>query len=351
MRNTFNAVKISPNNKTRWNQLLLNSIYPSYLASISYQYAKKSLKKDIQTFVYLKDEIVVAGAHYVIKKSKGNIFRIAEISSGIVFKDDPEKTIVEFIIKHFLNWAKKHNASYISIIPWLPKEIAGNQTAYYNLFNNVLEKHGFKIKQQGRHSYWINLKLNEDDILKKMKRQTRYRVRQGLRSNIDVKYFTKPDESAFESFWNLYKNLGANKGFDTLPKTKLKNEIFGLLEEQLATLYILHCNNKIINTSFASTFGIASYMHGAINLEFKNINNCPSPGQVAQWEMIKHAKHKGASVYDMGFCPGPVPYKNHPRYNIWNFKYSFGGDHVQFLPVYGKILKPIRGRLIHYFKK
>lgn len=66
--------------------------------------------------------------------------------------------------------------------------------------------------------------------------------------------------------------------------------------------------------------------------------------------MIKAMKYKGLKTYDMGFCPGAVPNINDPRYNIWKFKYDFGGNHVEFLPTYGKVLDPARGRLFQYWR-
>ena len=61
-------------------------------------------------------------------------------------------------------------------------------------------------------------------------------------------------------------------------------------------------------------------------------------------------KNNGVGIYDMGFCPGPVPVLNHPAYNIWRFKYGFGGDHVEFLPTYGKVLDQIKGRAFKLIK-
>ncbi|MCD4677608.1 MAG: peptidoglycan bridge formation glycyltransferase FemA/FemB family protein, partial [Desulfobacula sp.] len=88
----------------------------------------------------------------------------------------------------------------------------------------------------------------------------------------------------------------------------------------------------------------------AMNPEFKKLEGCPPPGSIAQWAMIKAMKAQGMKIYDMGFCPGHVPLKEHPHYQIWRFKYGFGGDHVEFLPTYGIIMQPIKGKVFHYLK-
>jgi lipid II:glycine glycyltransferase (peptidoglycan interpeptide bridge formation enzyme) len=66
--------------------------------------------------------------------------------------------------------------------------------------------------------------------------------------------------------------------------------------------------------------------------------------------MIRALKKMGLKTYDMGFCPGPVPVDDHPAFNIWRFKYRFGGKYVQYMPVYGKKLKPLTGSIFEYLK-
>jgi len=66
--------------------------------------------------------------------------------------------------------------------------------------------------------------------------------------------------------------------------------------------------------------------------------------------MITEMKKRGAIKYDLGFCPGPVPIKTHPSYNIWRFKYGFNGDHILLMPTYGKVLSPLRGHIFQYLR-
>ena len=218
------------------------------------------------------------------------------------------------------------------------------------MFHDILMSKGFSIIEPGRHTYWIDLKKTKDEILANFKRQTRYEVRKALRSSLEIKRYDHPTEEIFEVFWKLYDSLGTQKGFGTLKKLQFKLEFFSLMRAGYAHLFLAKYQNTVVNASFMASIGRGVYLYGAMNPEFKTLKNCPSPGQIAQWEMISFAKSKNLPYYDMGFCPGPVPKHEHPEYDIWRFKYAFGGKHVQFLPTYGKIIKPFRGKTFQKLK-
>lgn len=339
--------QIFKTDKARWNQLLYNSLYPSYHQTIAYEYSKEINNRKVSTFIFTLKGEDIAGVHYSIKKSKYNLLTTADIISGFIFKNEAEEPLLRFIIEHFIGFAKKNKVSYIRINPWLPKTVKGNHTGYESLFNNVLTQ--FDDLTEGRHTYWIDLTKSEDELLKSMKPQTRRKIKKGIKSGLQLETYNTFDAEKVESFYQLYSKLGANKDFATLSKINFFEEVKSLMDEG-AVLFFLKFQNIVVDVALTSNIGIATYYHGAVNLDYKKLEGCPPPGHYMQWVMIKHMKSKGLKTYDMAFCPGPVPQKGHPNYGMWRFKYEFGGVHVQFLPVYGKVLKPLRGRIFKYFR-
>ena len=346
--NSISILRLSKNDEEVWNKLLLTSLNGSYRQSFPHEYSKEAIGRIVETFVFKIDEEIIAGGNYSLKVTKGNVLSVADLLSGFVFKKEPDYSVLRFLVEHFMNWAKKKNASYLRINPWFPKSIGNSTTSYQNLFDNVLNEKGLKLIREGRYTYWLDLSLDEDVLLTNMKKQTRYEVKKGIKSELEIKRFDQQTDNITRDFWNLYKNLGNEKGFEILSESRFFPFVNSLLDSKLASLFFIYCNKKIINISLSSNFCQASYIYGAMHPAFKELN-CTSPGPLAQWEMIKFAKQSGAKIYDMGFCPGPEPLKNHPQYNIWRFKYGFGGDHVEFLPIYGKILQPLRGRILKKF--
>lgn len=336
--------------KARWNELLYSSLYPSYRQSFEYERSKTIHGREVTTFVFSLNNKDIAGVHYSIKKSKYNLLITADILTGFVFKETPTKKLLEDLLNHFTSFAKKNNASFLHFSPWLPDTIRQQKTEFYSIFNSVLSENGWEIANKGKHTYWIDLLKGKDELLKQMKRQTRYDVRQGIKSEIKTEVYSEINDEHIEDFWQHYKLLGERKQFSMYTEQSFKNEVATLVNSGAANLFVAKFNNTTVNYSVASNFGVASYLHGAINPNFKALKGCPSPGPLAQWEMISYVKQKDATIYDMGFCPGPVPDKSHPSYQIWRFKYGFGGYHVQFLPTYGKIINPVRGRIFRYLK-
>lgn len=348
MPEDFQITEIYPNEETRWNNLLFKAINASYRQSFPFEYAQKLNGREINTFIFSKYGEDIAGVHYSLKSSGNNLINVADILSGFVFASEPEDTLLSLLVNHFSEWTKSKGASYARINPWLPQSFSGELTRYSELFEKEMNRAGFRPIKGGKHTYWIDLLKNDEDILTKMQPQVRNKIRQGQRSGLVVEKYDSLDDDLTSSFWSLYDSLGRKKDFHTISRDRFDMEIVAMVNHKLANLFFTKFNDTIINVAVASNFGEASYYYGAINPDFKSLKGCPSPGPFSQWSMINTMKSRGLKIYDLGFCPGPVPQKEHPNYTVWKYKYDFGGDHVEFLPTYGKVFKPIRGRLFYY---
>ncbi|MFW5803653.1 MAG: lipid II:glycine glycyltransferase FemX [bacterium] len=350
MADKINVIQIHYKDKKRWNSLLQESLTPSYRQTMEYAESKEINNRATATFIFQRNNEDIAGVHYSTKSLFFSKLKTCDIQSGVIWKESPDEISLSYIVNHFIDWAQKNKAAFISFSPWLPLKIDGETTNFEKIYNKILNEKKFTIAKKGRHTYWLDLKLTEDLLLKKMRRKTRYDVKQGIKSNIVITEVTAPDNTIIHRFWELYSKLGKQKNFNILKEGIFKHNVNFFLKSGLASLFVAKFGERIINISLASKIGIASYMYGAINPDFKKLEGCPPPGHVAQWEMIKTMKRIGLKNYDMGFCPGPIPNPEHPAYQIWRFKYGFGGMHVEFLPTYVKVLKPISGRVIRYLK-
>ncbi|PLX05853.1 MAG: hypothetical protein C0594_06710 [Marinilabiliales bacterium] len=346
----FEAQIIKKENEKVFNDIIQNSINGTYMHNIGYAKTKSIIGREIETYVYMDEGQIIGGAHYSVKRAGKGIMNVADVQGGFLFKVDPNATMVGNVVDHFLKWAKTKNIAYVRISPWMPSRIEGEESKYSDIFTCVMEDMGFDAISQERHTYWIDITKDEETILSQMKRQTRYEVRKSLNSNLVVDVVNVPSDESFEIFWNLYSHLGKKKGFNILNKEQFKYEYTTLLNEEIGHLFLIKCDGVIVNASLSSSLNRAAYLYGAMNPDFKTMKNCSSPGQLAQWAMMMYSKSKGIETYDMGFCPGAIPYKEHPEYHIWRFKHAFGGAHVQFLPVYGKSLKKIAGKIFKALK-
>ncbi|HOM85548.1 MAG TPA: peptidoglycan bridge formation glycyltransferase FemA/FemB family protein [Tenuifilaceae bacterium] len=337
------------NDKERWNRLLSASLYPSYRQTIDVEYLTMEKGREIATFIVKQDSVDIAGVHYSIKRSKFNLLSTADILSGILLTVEPTEELLTMLINHFISYAKSKGVAYMRISPWLPMIVDGVTTPYESVFNRVLFNKGFNKINEGRHTYWIDLTLSQEELLKRMNTQTRRNINKALKANLKVEVIESFSVEEVKLFYRLYHQLGEIKAFDTLTEDYFLKSLEVLMNNG-ATLFIIKCQNVVINVGLTTTFGIASYYHGALNHDYKSIKDCPAPGQYMQWLMINHLKERGHSLFDMAFCPGPIPIASHPNYNMWRFKHGFGGMHVQFLPTYGKAIKPLMGQVFKFIR-
>ena len=350
MDEEINAVRLSENDTVRWNKLLFTAKYSSHRASMIDQYFKRLDGRDNETYIFNKNGIDIAGAHYSTTRSFKQLIKVAEISSGIVFKESPDPYLIAFILNDFQNWAKERRCAYMSITPWLPKEIDGRITGNVDLFQNVADKTNLTALKRGRHTYWIDLNKSEEELMAGIRKKRRRILKRAFKSNFDFSCIEKPDEEIIHKFGDLYHNLRMEKGLKQKNIDHFKLYINKTLSDGLTYLFITRCNDEIVNLALTSKIGDAIGIYSSINT--RNINNdeCYSPGTISKWKTILALKHKGHEIHNMGYCSGKIPIKGHPKYDIWHFKYGFGGMHVEYLPTYGKVIEPIRGNIYKILK-
>lgn len=334
-----------PADISRWSNLLQQSRHSSYRNDVSYYATRDNEEKTVSSFIFSENNKDVAGVNYLLKRSCLNLITVSDLVGGVLFREEPEPEIYSQIIDHYLTWADSNRVDFARVSSWLPKKIDGREIDSTLAIEAILKRIGFNQTAPPKHTYWLDLSISETGLLSRMNPKTRYGIKQAIRYGLETVVYEKPEDSIIDLFWENYSMIGRRKNFRMYPESKLKNEIASLLDNGLASLFVTVCKGRHVNYAISSKLMIASYLHGAIYPYYRSIEGCPSPGQFAQWEMIRRSKENGSSIFDLGFCPGPIPDPDHPKYLIWRFKAGFGGMPVMFLPVFGKSLSTNKGRL------
>jgi lipid II:glycine glycyltransferase (peptidoglycan interpeptide bridge formation enzyme) len=345
MQGNVTAVRVDCENKDRWDKFLTTAYNITYRQSFSFVRTHTSKANRITTFIFERDGHDIAGAHYNLKSTVQGFLKVADIQSGIVFRELPSSEILEIVLKHFTQWARNKKASYLRVNPWVPSIIDGETPNYCIPIKEHLLAFGLEPLTKGANTYWIDLTQSEEELLKRMKSTTRSKIRKVLQTGFEVEVVDSPNQELVNQFWEYYIYLGNRKGFSTLSEKRFKAEVNALLKQGEGLLFWIKCKGSTVYFTLVSTIGNAMYFHGAKNPKTNEILGCPSPGYFVQWAIIRHMKELGFSTYDMAFCPGATPIKEHPNFDMWRFKHGFGGMHVQYMPTYGKPLNPIRGIL------
>lgn len=214
--------------------------------------------------------------------------------------------------------AKQQKCDFIRTSPLFPEDDAVKAMFKKNGFRNA------PIHNMDAENAWIlPLDVSEEELLKGMRKTTRYLVRKSQTLSIEVQ--VNATQENFEDFLKLYKQTSKRHGF--VPHRGLREEFEEFKKEELILLLVARYEKKVIAGAMIVLYGNqAVYHHGATSDDYKEI----PAAYLLQWEAIKHAKKKGKKVYNFwGVVPENKP--NHPWRGLSLFKMGFGGRRINFI--------------------
>ncbi len=209
---------------------------------------------------------------------------------------------------------------------------------------------GFKkapMHLHAEHTVIIDLEKSEEELLKNMRRQTRYEVRRA--DKLGIKVESGNSESLFEEFHQVQAETAARQNFvpPNLKMLMAEREGFGSaakiyrayleVEDELnpkktkkdpiAYGLILECGEEGEYFEAAST-SLNSKLPGAYAL---------------QWQVMRDLKQEGYKRYNLwGIAPKGA--KKHRYAGVTTFKTGFGGEVVEFVPAMDFVVK--KGRYV-----
>lgn len=261
--------------------------------------------------------------------------RYLEISCGPLINWQNEQ-VVKQTIEILRETAKKHHAVFVRLRPQLmntPENLA------------ILKQNGLKkapMHLAAEHTVIINLKkYSEDELLKNMRRQTRYEVRRAKKLGITIE--KSASEAIFHKFYHVQQETAKIQNFVPPDEKTLlaEHEAFG----ENAQIYVAYSENHepIAYGLIISGETEADYYEAASTPLHKKL-----PGAYALlWAAIKDAKNAGIPRFNLwGIAPKNQP---HHRYaGVTTFKTGFGGEVVEFVPAQDLVISPFKYYLKDY---
>jgi lipid II:glycine glycyltransferase (peptidoglycan interpeptide bridge formation enzyme) len=189
------------------------------------------------------------------------------------------------------------------------------------------------------HTVMIDLRYSEDELLKDMRRQTRYEVRRAEKMGVKVAFDTS--KHAFSEFYDLQLETAKRQGF--IPSTRefimAQHDAFG----GAARIYTATLDGKPLAKGLVIMQSPEAIYHEAASTE----EGRKIPGAYAlQWQVIRDARNLGFKRYNLfGIAPPNSP---HHRYaGVTTFKTGFGGNQVTYLPAHDLVVRKLRYKFVH----
>lgn len=244
-----------------------------------------------------------------------------------------------FHLRHgpvFSTWQKKYFNPLMSFLKIKAREQGISFMRISPLIPGETKLTGFlpaPIHNQDAETCWVlDLEKSEEQLLKEMRKTTRYLIKKGERQGFEIMKTQNPAEISL--FLPLYQKTAQKHGF--VPHRGIREEFKIFTNDNQALLILAKFKKRIISGALILFYGNqAIYHHGATDPAFEQL----SPSYLLQWEAIKEAKARGKKVYNF-WGIAPEEKLNHPWKGLSLFKKGFGGRKEEFLHAQDLPLKP-----------
>jgi len=226
--------------------------------------------------------------------------------------------ILKNLLKKLIEISKDEKVDFIRIAPIL-KRTKENIKIFKDL----------KFREAPIHIHpeltWeLDITLPEEELLMKMRKTTRYLIRQAQKK-YKIEIFQKNDLEGIKIFNQLYKETARRHHFVPFSFDYLKNEFLAFKDEDQIGIFLgKHQENIFSGGIFIFWQNLAFYHHGA---------SIPSKMPVSYlllWEAIREAKRRNCRKFNF-WGIAPEAKKNHPWAGLTLFKKGFGGYKKEYI--------------------
>ena len=291
-------------NKEVWEDFLLGCEEKTFLQSWNWGEFQKSLGNKVWRF-----NINNKMAALVVKvAAKRGTFLL--VPHGPVGK----KEAFHIFFEKLKEIAKEEKCGFIRVNPIWAEKNEENKKIFGDL--------GFReapLQMHPEASWKLDVSLSEEELLKKMRKTTRYLIRQALK-NQDIELY-QGRETDIKLFSDLHNKVSQRQKFVPFSLDYLKNEFSIFNKDNQAYLLFGKYKEEIIAGCFVIFWSGIGFYHHAVSLPKYAKLSIP---YLLQWEAIKEAKRRGCNLYDFwGYVP---PESSHPWAGPTLFKMGFGGQ-------------------------
>ncbi len=278
--------------------------------------------------VVRKGEKIVAGYGAVIKNARRG--RYMEVPGGPLTVDWQDKALLETVVSDIKTQAKAHKCVFVRIrMQLVDSEQSRQLAADLGLKKAPMHLHA-------EHTNILDLGPDVDELLAKMRKQTRYEVRKADRRGVKVSWSN--DQQAIDQFHQLQVKTANRKGFipPSLNALQAQSQAFG----DKLRVYQATKDGQLLNMAiFVNDQHEIDYLEAASTMAARK-----EPGAYAiLWQAIADYKHLGCrrlNLWGIAFSDDP----KHRYAGMTTFKRGFGGEDVTYLPAQDLVIS--RGRYL-----
>ena len=309
------------NNKYEWEGFLAQCEEKSFLQSWNWGEFIKTTGGGIWRVGIYENNELLAVCLVIKRKAKRGTYLLVE--HGVVVKSQTSNgkhQIIKELLSYLKNLAKQEKASFIRVCPiW--KKTETNEKIFRNL--------GFRNAPMHEHpeiSLVLALDKPEEELLMKMRKTTRYLIRQALK-NRDIEIIKSQELKDVDIFNNLYQKTVERHRFSPFSLEYLKNEFLTFINDNQILIFLGKYRDEVIARAMIIFWQDRAFYHqGASSRKYAKI----PANYLLQWEALKEAKKRGIKYYSF-WGIAPENKANHPWRGLTSFKKGFGGNKKEYV--------------------
>jgi len=311
--------------RTEWEGFMQKIRPHSFLHSWMWgEHAEATGSKVFRIGIKKGDDIVAAALFIKVDARRGAFLLCPH--GPVLSATEGDAELLRLIARECTRIARAEECDFIRFCP-LAKDTAESRTLYRDL--------GFRpapIHMHPELSWMLDVTKSEDDLLREMRKTTRYLVKKMEKEGVEISMSTSPDD--IEKFWPVYQSTVERQQFTPFKKLDLRKEFELFAKENNAAFFFGSYRGEVIAAAIIIFYnGQAFYHHSGSIQKSKDIN----ASYLLQWRVIQEAKKRGCTLYNFwGISPANRP--DHPWFGLSLFKKGFGGFAEEYLHAQDKPL-------------
>ncbi len=224
------------------------------------------------------------------------------------------------LLSHIRRIAKEEGVAFVRVAPSQKKDEAGAA---------FLRNMGFRLSPIHTHAellWLLDLSPSESELLKNMRKQTRYSVQKAGKDGVSVEVSLNPED--VEKFYAIYRATAVEQKFRPFSREYIEKEFAAFSKSDSARLFFAKYQGEPVSAALIVFSPHEAFYHqGASSKKFPQL----TPSHLLQWEIIREAKRRGSRTYNFWGVSRQEEI-NHPWVGLSSFKRGFGGYEEEFIP-------------------
>jgi len=317
-------------NKDLWEGFLSNIKEKTFLQSWNWGEFQKMLGNKIWRFGICNENNELLGVALILEiKAKRGAFLFCphgpvvkvQSSSSPAFVQEFKAQSLETLLEKLKEVAREEKCSFIRFSPIWERNEENKK---------IFEDLGFRkapIHMHPELTWVLDITLSEEELLRRMRKTTRYLIRQGMKEE-SLKIIKSKDIEDVEIFNQVYKETAARHHFVPFSLDYLKKEFSAFSKDGESLIFLAKYKEDYIASAMIIFWqGIAFYHQGASVQKYSKV---PS-AYLLQWEAIKEAKRRNCRIYNFWGIAPEESGKKHPWWGLSLFKKGFGGYKKEYV--------------------